>query len=69
MGNPNKAVVVLPAADGMGVAINGSHRTPIAEIRAVSPLGDGTYSVVYLERVNLVVALSAAEVGKLLGWD
>jgi hypothetical protein len=67
MANPK--IAVLPAADGAGAPINGSHRAPVADVRGISPLGDGSYSMVYLERVNLICSLPAVEVAKSLGWD
>jgi hypothetical protein len=65
----NPHIAVLPAAREMGEPINGSHRVPIAEVRAVSPSENGNYSTVLLDQGVLVCALPAIEVAKLLGWD
>ena len=68
MSNSTK-IAVLPAANGDGSPINGSHRVLVTEIRAISPMGDGGYSVVFLDRWSLTCALPANEAAKILGWD
>jgi hypothetical protein len=64
-------IVTLPACTPDGVAVNGSHRVVLGQVVAVSPEGPAaeraTVSIAGVE--PLWVAVSAAEVSRLLGWE